>query len=155
MGAAVDPAISVAVTQRRQRVVALAASLSLICTFCAFWSWLPSWEHFSRFYGLASILPFLLPYGFILLRVKTGKLKNALSLAIAMGCALFAPGIALLRFVVEWQQSWWVLTNIAIALLMQPVLVAAAIWTYRSLPRAPRDWLKLLGSAVYGIVLFT
>lgn len=109
---AVDTVGAVTVTQRRQRVVALSAALSLICTFCAFWIWFPSWEYSSRFFGLVCILPFLLPYGFILFRLQTGKLKNALSLAIAMGCALFVPGIYLLRFVVEWPQSWWVRTNI-------------------------------------------
>jgi hypothetical protein len=71
-----------------------------------------------------------------------------------MGCALFVPGIYLFRFVVEWPQSWWVRTNIAIALLIQPVLVVAAVWTYRSLPPACRDWLKLLGSATYAVFLF-
>ena len=98
---AVDTVGAVTVTQRGQRVVALSAALSLICIFCAFWIWLPSWEHCSRLLGLVCILPFLLPYGFILLRLRTGKRKNALSLAIAMGCALFVPDIYLLRFVVE------------------------------------------------------
>ena len=75
-------------------------------------------------------------------------------LAVTIGCALFVPGIFLLRFVVEWQRSWWIQTNLALALLMQPVLVVAAIWTLRSMQRAPRDLFKMLGSSAYGIALF-
>jgi hypothetical protein len=70
---AVDTVGAVTITQRRQRVVALSAALSLICIFCAFWIWFPSWEHSSRFFGLVCILPFLLPYGFILFRLQTGS----------------------------------------------------------------------------------
>jgi hypothetical protein len=115
---------------------------------------MPSWKDLDRFPGLICILPFWLPYGFILLRLHGGRVKSGLALAFAMGCALFVPGAFLLRFVIEWEAGWWVKSNLALALLMQPVLVAAAIWTLRSMQRASQDWLKMLGSSAYGIVLF-
>ena len=115
---------------------------------------MPSWKEFDRFPGLICILPFWLPYGFILLRLYGGRVKSGLALAVAMGCALFVPGAFLLRFVIEWERSWWVQSNLALALLMQPVLVAAAIWTFRSVQRAPRSWLNMSGSSAYGIALF-
>jgi hypothetical protein len=115
---------------------------------------MPSWKNFDRFPGLICILPFWLPYGFTLLRLYGGRVKSGLALAFAMGCALFVPGAFLLRFVIEWERGWWVQSNLALALLMQPVLVVAAIWTFRSVQRAPRDWLKMLGSSAYGIALF-
>ena len=40
-----------------------------------------------------------------------------------------------------------------LALLTQPVLVAAPIWSFRSMQRAPRDFFKMLGGSAYGIVL--
>jgi hypothetical protein len=115
---------------------------------------MPSWKDFDRFPGLICILPFWMPYGFVLLRLYQGRIKSGLMLAVTMGCALFVLGIFLLRFVVEWERSWWIRTNLALALLMQPVLVAAAIWTLRSMQSAPRDLFKMLGSSAYGIALF-
>jgi hypothetical protein len=146
--------VNVPVNRLGQRAVAVASSISLVCIFCAFWSWMPSWKDFDRFPGLVCILPFWMPYGFVLLRLYQGRVKSGLVLAGTMGCALFLPGVFLLRFVVEWGKSWWIQTNLALALLMQPVLVAAAIWTLRSMQRAPRDLFKMLGSSAYGIALF-
>jgi hypothetical protein len=146
--------VDVPVNRPGQRAVAVASSISFVCIFCAFWSWMPSWKDFDRFPGLVCILPFWMPYGFVLLRLYQGRIKSGLVLAGTMGCALFVPGVFLLRFVVEWERSWWIQTNLALALLMQPVLVAAAIWTFRSMQRAPRDLFKMLRSSAYGIVLF-
>jgi hypothetical protein len=140
--------------KRGLRALTVASLISLVCIFFALWSWMPSWKYLDRFPGLICILPFWLPYGFILLRLYGGRFKSGLALAIAMGCALFVPGALLLRFVIEWQTGWWVQCNLALALLMQPVLVAAAIWTYRSMPYAPDDPFKPWGSSTYGIVLF-
>ena len=139
-----------AVKRRGQRVVAVACSISLLCIFCAFWSWMPSWKN----YELLCILPFWMPYAYVLLRLYEGRVESGLALAAAMGCALFVPGVYLFRFVLEWQRSWWIETALALALLMQSVLVAAAIWTFRSMGYAPRDLFKMRGSLVYGIVLF-
>jgi len=146
--------VDVPVNRSGRRAVAVASSISFVCIFCAFWSWMPSWKDFDRFPGLICILPFWIPYGFVLLRLYQGRIKSGLMLAGTMGCALFVPGVFLLRFVVEWERSWWIQTNLALALLMQPVLVAAAIWTFRSMQRAPRDLFKMLGSSAYGIALF-
>jgi len=155
MAQSVSPVgLMAAVTRRGQRAVAVASFVSFVCIFCSFWSWIPSWKDFDRFPGLICILPFWLPYGFILLRLYGGKIKSGLALAVAMGCALFVPGVLLLRFVFEWESSWWIQSNLALALLMQPVLVASAISTCRSMQCAPRDWLKMRGSCAYGIVLF-
>jgi hypothetical protein len=143
-----------AVARSRERAVAVASSVSFVCIFCALWSWMPSWKDFERFPGLICILPFWLPYGFILLRLYGGRVKSGLVLAVAMGCALIVPGVFLIRFVTEWDQGWWIRGNLALALLMQPVLVAAAIRTYRSIPHAPGEPFKSWGSSAYGIVLF-
>jgi len=139
-----------AVKRHGQRVVAVACSISLFCILCVFWSWMPSWKN----YELLCILPFWMPYAYLLLRLYEGRVESGLALAAAMGCAQFVPGVYLFRFVLEWQRSWWIETNLALALLMQPVLVAAAIWTFRSMGHAPRDLFKMRGSLVYGIVLF-
>jgi hypothetical protein len=115
---------------------------------------MPSWEGFDRFPGLVCILPFWLPYGFILLRLYGGRVKSGLALAVAMGCALIVPGILLVRFVIEWERSWWIQGNLTLALLMQPVLVIAGILTYRSIPHSAGESFKPWGSSAYGIVLF-
>ncbi len=92
--------VDVPVNRPGQRAVAVASSISLVCIFCAFWSWMPSWyygesfhgtDHWDRFPGLACILPFWIPYGFVLLRLYQGRIKSGLVLAATMGCALFVP----------------------------------------------------------------
>src|ERR1700674_2838252 len=136
------------------RAVAVASLISLVCIFCAIWSWMPYWRDFARFPGLICILPFWLPYGFVLLRLYQGRIMSGMVLAGTMSCALFVPGVFLVRFVIEWQGSWWIGINLAVALLMQPVMVIAtarALW-YMQIPR--RDWFKISGSLVYGTVLF-
>jgi hypothetical protein len=137
-----------AVKRHGQRVVAVASAITLVCVFCAFWSWTPSWKD----YELLGILPFWMPYVFILVRLYERRVESGLALAAAMGCALFLPGVFFFRFVLEWQRSWWIQTNLALALLMQPLLVAAAVWTFTSMGRAPRDLFKLRGSVGYGKV---
>jgi hypothetical protein len=147
------------------RAVAVACAISLVCIFCAIWSWMPSWyyghrqsfygtDHFERFPGLVYILPFWIPYGFVLLRLYQGRIKSGLVLAATMGCALFVPGVFLLRFVVEWERSWWIGINLAVALLMQPVMVIAAARVLRYMQFPRRDWFKISGTLVYGTVLF-
>lgn len=115
---------------------------------------MPAWKGFERFPGLVCILPFWLPYGFVFLRVLQGRIKSGLFLAGVMGCALLVPGIFLLRFVFEWERSWWIRGSLGLALLMQPLLIVTVIVALRSTPFARRDWLKLLGASTYGISLF-
>ena len=143
-----------AVNQRGLRAVVAASLVSLACVICALWSWMPSWKDFNRFPGLICILPFWMPYAFVLLRLYRGRIKSGLVLAAAMGCSLFVPGVVLLHYAFEWERSWWIKTNLALALLVQPVLVLASVGVLRSMRHAPRDWLKPLASPVYGSLLF-
>ena len=115
---------------------------------------MPSWRGFDRFPGLICILPFWMPYGLVLLRLYQGRIMSGMVLAGTMSCALFVPGVYLVRFVIEWQRSWWIGFNLAVALLMQPVMVVATVGVlrYKQIPR--RDWFKISGSLVYGTVLF-
>jgi hypothetical protein len=136
------------------RAVAVASLISLVCIFFAIWSWMPSWRGFDRFPGLICILPFWIPYGFVLLRLYQGRIMSGMMLAGTMGCALFVPGVFLVRFVIEWQRSWWIVINLAVALLMQPVMVIATARALRYMQIPRRDWTKLSGSLVYGTVLF-
>ena len=136
------------------RAVAAASLISLVCIFCAIWSWMPSWRGFDRFPGLICILPFLMPYGFVLLRLYQGRIMSGMVLAGTMGCALFVPGVFLVRFVIEWQRSWWIGINLAVALLMQPVMVIATARALRYMQVPRRDWFKISGSLVYGTVVF-
>jgi hypothetical protein len=92
-------------------------------------------------------------YGFVLVRLYQGRIKSGLVLAAAMGCNLFVPGASYFALLSNGKGSWWIQTNLAPALLMQPVLVAAAIWTVRSIQRAPRNLFQIPGSSAYGIAL--
>jgi hypothetical protein len=139
-----------------RRVVAVASFLSLVCIFCAFWSWIPHWKYSDRPVGLICILPFWVPYGFVLVRLYEGRVLSGLVLAGTMGCALFVPGVLLMRFVIEWQRSWWIGTNLAVALLMQLVIVVAAVVSLKYMQIDRRNWFKISGSlqcGIYGIVL--
>src|SRR5277367_401945 len=132
--------VEVPVANKRElRTLTLASLISFVCIFCALWSWMPSWEGFDRFPGLICTLPFWLPFGFVLLRLHQGRIMSGLVLAGTMGCALFVPGIFLVRFVVEWQRSWSIGINLAVALLMQPVIVVAAVGALRHMQIARRD----------------
>lgn len=112
---------------------------------------MPTWDGFERFPGLICILPFWLPYGFVFLRVYQGRTKSGLVLAGVMACALLVPGVFLLRFVFEWEKSWWIKANLGLALLMQPLLVLTVAVALSSTPLARRDWLR---PSAYGISLF-
>jgi hypothetical protein len=136
------------------RALTVASLISLVCVFCALWSWMPSWKGFDRFPGLICILPFWLPYGFVLLRLYRGRIMSGLVLAGTMGCVLFIPGVLLVRFIIEWQKSWWIGINLAVALLMQLVMVVAAVGALRSMKIVRSDWIKISGSLAYGTVLF-
>jgi len=79
---------------------------------------------------------------------------SGLVLAGTMGCVLFIPGVLLARFIIEWQKSWWIGIDLAVALLMQLVMVVAAVGALRSMKIVRSDWIKISGSLANGTVLF-
>jgi hypothetical protein len=136
---------------RCRRILTWASIVTLVCILNVFLSWTPSGK---MLLDLFPLLPFLLPYGFIPLRLYTRRLRSGLTLALAMGCALLIPGIYLLRFVLTWDKRWWILGNVILGLLMQPVLIVIAGKTFFSMPPIPHGRVKLLGSLAYGSLLF-
>jgi len=144
---------------RRLRILMCASTVAFLSLLAAFWVWIPSSGELDRpsgllLFDLCGSLPFLLPYAFIPLRLLTGKFQSALTLALAMGCALLVPGVYLIRFVLEWEKNWWILGNLILALLMQPVLLVIAAKTLLTTPRRAKSRIKLLGSLAYGGLLF-
>jgi hypothetical protein len=79
---------------------------------------------------------------------------SGLNLAIAMGSALFVPGIMLVHFALTWERRWWVVGSLILASLMQLVLIVLAVKTYVPLPRLRHARLKFLASMAYGFLLF-
>jgi len=156
MHIAQEPGQSVLLTlnSRYLRVLTLASAVVFVSLLGAFWVWIPSWKYPNRLVGLLVLLPFLLPYGFIPLRLNSRRVHSGLTLAIAMGCALVVPGVYLIRFVSKWENNWWILGNLVVALLMQPVLVVIAARAFVTIPHPPKWGIKLLGTLAYGAVLF-
>ena len=70
-----------------------------------------------------------------------------------MGYALVVPGIYLVRFAITWDNRWWVLGNLIVALLMQLVLCIGGVKAYMGLPRFPRTDMKGLAGPAYGFFL--
>ena len=133
--------------------VASASLASGVCIVTAGLLWLS--EGPDRFAGLAILSAFWLPYLLIAFRVRgEEKIKSGLTLAVAMGSALFVPGLALIYYVHEWHESWWIQGTLVLALLLQPILVMAAIRAYKSLPAEPQDPSKAAVSGAYGVLLF-
>jgi hypothetical protein len=143
--------LPVAVFRYRQ-VLTWASAISFVSILIAFWVWFPKDE--SRLIELLFLLPVLLPYAFIPLRLHGQRVRSGLTLAITMGCALLIPGIYLLRFALTWDKRWWILGNLILGLLMQPVLIVIAAKTFFSMPPVPHRRVKLLGSLAYGSLLF-
>lgn len=133
-------------------VVALASLASFACIIGGFLVGFSG--SFDLVPGMLIIAPFWLPYLFIPFRLRGKKIKSGLTLAMAMGVALFLPGIALIYYVHEWEKSWWIQGVFVVALLMQPLLIVAAIRAYKSLRSEPSDRWKLAVSGVYGLLLF-
>jgi hypothetical protein len=71
-----------------------------------------------------------------------------------MGCALLVPGLYVIRFLFKWERNWWILGNLILALLMQPVLVVIAAKILITMSRPPKWGTKFLGSLAYGMVVF-
>lgn len=137
---------------RYREVLACASAVSFVSILLTFWVWFPKDE--SRLLGMLALLPVLLPYQFIPLRLYGQSLRSGLTLAITMGCALVVPGVYLVRFAITWDSRWWVLGNLIVALLMQLVLIVVGVRAYIDLPRLPRAGLKVLAGPAYGFLLF-
>ena len=112
------------------------------------------WSFIDGFRDLAILSMVWLPYLFIPFRLRSQNIKSGLTLAIAMGSALFVPGIAVLRYVHEWEESAWIQGLLLLGLGLQAVLVATAVRTNQSLPHEPGDWRKAALSYAYGVLLF-
>jgi len=78
------------------------------------------------------LLPVLLPYAFIPLRVYRQRLRSGLILAMVMGCAVFVPGICLIWFAFRWDRGWWLLCSLILMTILQPVLVVTALACFES-----------------------
>ncbi len=135
---------------RYRQVLTWACAISFVSILLTSWAW--SGE--SRLLAVTVLLPLLLPYAFIPLRLYSQRSRSGLSLAIAMGGALFVPGIMLVRFALTWDRRWWVVGNLLLASSMQLVLIVLAGKTYISLPRLRHARLKFLVSMGYGFLLF-
>ena len=137
---------------RYRQVLTWASAISFVSILLTFWAWFP--KDGDRLLTVVPLLLLLLPYAFIPLRLYSQRLRSGLNLAIAMGGALFVPGIMLVRFALTWDRRWWVLGSLILALLMQLVLIVLAVKTYIPLPRLRHARLNLLISMVYGFLLF-
>jgi hypothetical protein len=136
---------------RDLRLLTWASIVTLVCICIVFWSWTSSGQ---RLLYLLALLPVLLPYAFIPLRIRSQRLRSGLTLSLAMSSALFIPGIYLLRFALTWDKRWWIVGSFVTALLMQAVLAVNAANSLLSMPSVPRGRVTLLGSFAYGFLLF-
>src|SRR5262252_6418276 len=122
-------------------VLAFASAVSLASIVITFLIWFPKED---RPLGALVLLPVFIPYVLIPLRLYRQRLRAGLNLAIAMGGALFVPGIMLLLYAVRWDRRWWLVGNLVLTLLMQLLLVVLAVKTYIPLPRLRHSRLKFL-----------
>ena len=127
----------------------LASAACLIAAEC-----IGLWSSYDWFESLAVLSILWLPYIFIPFRLRGNRIKSGLTLAIAMGSTLFVPGIVFLYYLHEWERSGWTQGIFLLGLLLQPILVAAALRAYRSLPSKAGDRRKATVSYAYGAFLF-
>jgi len=138
MHAAQEPSIVIlsALELRNRQMLTGASSVTLVCILDISWWWSLSGQ---KLLDLFVLLPLLLPYGFIRLRLYSRRFRSGLTLALAMGCAQLIPGMYLLRFALTWDRHWWILGNLILGLLMQIALVVIAAKTlFFSMPPEPR-----------------
>jgi hypothetical protein len=140
------------VAVRWRRVVVLTCLVSTICLSAA--TWLRFSQSVEWFPTVLWLFPFWLPYVFVPFRLRGQRIKSGFSLAMAMGGALILPGVALIYYIHEWGENWWLQGTLFVALLVQPILAVAAFRGYKSLPQEPRDWRTLAVSGAYGCVVF-
>ena len=148
------PESDVGVPASRYRpVLTFASAVSFACIVITFLAWFPKEE--SRLLGVFVLLPVFLPYGFIPLRLYGGGFRSGITLAMTMGGAMVIAGIYLVRFAITWDNRWWVLTILIVALLMQLILLIVSVKVYIGLPHLPRSSLRVLAGPAYGISLLT
>jgi hypothetical protein len=99
-------------------------------------------------------LPFWLPLLLIVLYLRSNTPKKGLAISVAMGLTLFLVFYSLFSIERDWESALWIQGSLVLAALSQLILAGAAIRTYYSLPKEPRDLHKLLWSLAYGFVLF-
>lgn len=133
-------------------VVAATSVASATCLIAA--ECVSLWSSYDWFESLAILSILWLPYIFIPFRLRGSKIKSGLTLAIAMGSALFVPAIVFLHYLHEWERSGWTQGILLLGLLLQPILVAAALRAYRSLASEAGDRRKAAVSYAYGALLF-
>jgi hypothetical protein len=136
---------------RYRSVLAFASAVSFVSIVITFLAWFPKDEN--RLLGVLVLLPLFVPYGFVPLRLYGRRFRSGLTLAMTMGGALVIPGIYLIRFAITWDNRWWVLSNLTVALLMQLVLLVVGLKAYIGLPRLPRVGLRVLAGPAYGFSL--
>ena len=136
---------------RYRSVLAFASAVSFVSIVITFLAWFPKDEN--RLLGVLVLLPVFVPYGFVPLRLYGRRFRSGLTLAMTMGGALVIPGIYLIRFAITWDNRWWVLSNLTVALLMQLVLLAVGLKAFIGLPRLPRVGLRVLAGPAYGFSL--
>ena len=131
--------------------MAFASTVSFASIVITFLVWFPKED---RPLGALVFLPVVLPYAFIPLRLYSRRLRSGLSLAMTMGGAMVIPGIYLLGHAIIWDNRWWVISNLILALMMQLLLFIVALKAYMVLPRLPGASLGLLANSAYGFLLF-
>jgi len=134
-----------------RRILTWASLVSLACILGCYWSWDRS-EY--KVLGLIGLLPLFVPYVFIPLRLYGIRFKSGVTLALAMGSAVFIPGICLVRFALRWDRNPWIVVNLVAVLLMQAVLIVIAAKAFFSMPRVPHDRDRLQVSLFYAFSLF-
>jgi len=151
MAQALRQGVLPAAASRYRRVLTWASAVSFVSILVIFWVWFPKDE--SRLLGVLLLLPVLLPYAFIPLRVYRQRLRSGLILAMVMGCAVFVPGICLIWFAFRWDRGWWLLCSLILMTILQPVLVVTALACYLPMFRQQPFRLKLLAAPLYGLLL--
>ncbi len=145
------------VALRWRRVVSLVALYSLAFPVGLTFAGAFSGNYENAWPGVLMFALFGLPCLFIFLRLrgKTAKaIKEGLALAIPMGCVQFVVAEVALKLArQESNVSWWIQGCLTLLVAAQPLMVAAAIRTYYSMPRERGDWRKLLGPGGYGLTL--
>ncbi|MGA8313319.1 MAG: hypothetical protein WB755_25065 [Terriglobales bacterium] len=109
---------------------------------------------YQKIVGIFLWLPFWLPLLLIVLYLRSNTPKKGLALSVAMGLTLFLLFYSLFSIERDWESALWIQGSLVLAALSQLILAGAAIRTYYSLPKEPRDLHKLLWSLAYGFVLF-
>ena len=98
--------------------------------------------------------PFWLPLLLIVRYLQSKTLKKGLALSVTMGFTLFVAFYSWFSIERDWESAWWIQGGLVLMALSQLILAGAAIRTYYSLPKEPRDLLTLLWSFAYGFVLY-